>query len=78
MEPEFERGYLLPEGCKDLIDAWKSKPHKKLVHGDVAQRLLDEYTMRMADPNLSAADRAKLKKNIEMIQEYLKHLREKN
>jgi hypothetical protein len=29
MEPDFmERGYLLPKGCKDLIDALKLKPQQ--------------------------------------------------
>jgi hypothetical protein len=29
MEDDFmKRGYLLPEGCKDLIDVWKSKGRK--------------------------------------------------
>jgi len=78
-EPEFsERGYLLPEGCKDLIDTWESKPHKKLDREAVTQRILDKYSARLADPNLSDADRAKIKKCMDVIQGYLKQLREKN
>ncbi len=28
----FERGYLLPKGCKDLIDVIRTPPHSKLFH----------------------------------------------
>ena len=79
MEPDFlERGYLLPEGCKDLIDTWKRKPHRKLDREAVTQRILDEYSARLADPKLSDADRAKIKKCMDAIQGYLKQLRQKN
>jgi Translation initiation factor IF-2, N-terminal region len=33
MEHDFmKRGYLLPEGCKDLIDILKLKPHQEPKH----------------------------------------------
>src|SRR5271154_3850049 len=34
MEPDdfMKRGYLLPEGCKDLIDILKLKPHHEPKH----------------------------------------------
>jgi hypothetical protein len=34
MEPDdfMERGYLLPEGCKDLIDVFKLKPKHETKH----------------------------------------------
>jgi hypothetical protein len=33
MEHDFmKRGYLLPEGCKDLIDTLKLKPHDEPKH----------------------------------------------
>lgn len=33
MERDFmKRGYLLPKGCKDLIDVLKLKPNHELKH----------------------------------------------
>lgn len=31
-QPSEDRGFLLPPGCKDLIDAWKLQPHQAPVH----------------------------------------------
>ena len=39
---------------------------------DVARRLLSEYSVRLADTNLSALDREKLQKNIEKLKEDIK------
>ena len=39
---------------------------------DVARRLLSEYSVRLADTNLSALDRENLQKNIEKLKEDIK------
>jgi hypothetical protein len=67
--------------------AWSGgppKPPKKTARGledgspggpkgsDISQRLLEEYSKQMVDPNLSAARRAKIKKYIEELQQHLR------
>jgi len=72
MEPDdfMKRGFLLPEGCKDLTDRkvesqGSSKRLSPSERAEAIRRLIDEYSKRLADPNLSASERAKLERIVE-------------
>lgn len=83
MEPDdfMKRGYLLPKGCKDLSDEWKQMlrwaigldlPHPALGEEPLGategiRRLIEEWSKRLADPNLSASERARLERNLKLL-----------
>jgi len=55
-----------------------TKVSPKPNRDDVAQHLLDEYSAKLADPDLSAIDRAEAQKAVEAARRYLKRIRETN
>jgi hypothetical protein len=84
MEPDdfMKRGYLLPEGCKDLIDAWTvesddlSKRPSPSERVEAIRSLIDRFSKRLADPNLSASARANLERVVKYFQKQISEMTE--
>ncbi len=69
-----KRGYLLPKGCKDLIDVLNGKPGKPLSIGKVRVRIND----LIEAPSLRVIDEAGKYCGIKLLAEALEMARSKH